>query len=270
MAKVKEENKNVVDELDLDIESTKEEAKSGGEWTGVNTGISKYWIEEVEKPEYASLLVELKRALPCKIHNFTKSDGLRICLKSKILGGDESTDCKYCKEKTIYKDKKGNLKDNYPSNSLVIPGYIYDRVGKTYEKEIDGQKKEFDERPEKIIIINRCAGDTNITQIKDMNEMGVLTECLFELRKYKKEEKKAMTCIPADRMIISKKFAHLGGCNVPEEIKAKWDAMTKAEVWGYCINVLNPDWENETVKKYIVKPKENKKEETELSDDLDG
>lgn len=275
--KSKEELNKVEEDDPFSLENTKEDSTPRMEWTGIRTGINLYWTREIENPEHGTPLVELKRALKCKIHSFTKKGNNKICKKSLIVGGNDNTECEYCQEETQFKYKDKNTgkmiaKKNTPKNCLVIPMYIFNRVGKQLpKKDEEGNVIEnefYEENPEKIVIINRCQDDSNITALVDYDEAGKLTRAVLKITRWKAELKKAMTFEKDDRDLLEKKFAHCG-LDVPERVQSKWDNMSRAEVWGYCINALSPDWDNETVKKYTVKPAEVKYDDDGGSDNPD-
>lgn len=272
---------NVVDDELFDLEKTVDEKSDSLSTRVKNTGIWKFFIEETERPYYAHLLTPLGKALPVWLH-FVEKKGERICYKSPILSGKKfpnDTECPYCALPNNF-DKS---KLDKPYSALAVFGYFYDSVGNQITvKDNDGNPKKgedgeimiLDDQPVKVCIIKRGKEDVNITKLKDLDRDGELLDTLLEIQKYPKELKKPVVFSLAHEKSVNKKFKDIlpNGCVVPEDIRERFNNLTKEEAWGLAINHLSPDWDNSTIKKHCIKPVEDVKAETEkdLAASLDG
>lgn len=217
------------EELDpLSLESTVKTATEFPENNRIKTGIGRTMIMETEVPHWFTPLTNLEKGLPALEHNFT-SAGTQICRKSAFL--QEKT-CKWCLEKDRF-DKSGK-KTNKAKSIWLLPIYMFNSVGNVieYDKKDGTHVGPFPDNPIQFISLPRGVEDCNIDVLKEYNREGELTSTVFEIKKFPKEQKKAMSAVFADKKKVDKKFAHIGGCNVPQEILEDWANKTKEEVRG--------------------------------------
>lgn len=263
---------NILEDLEKSKETGKNNPNNNFSSARVNTGISLWFTRETGIPQYFCFLTDLSKCLQIRTHKFT-SDGNTLCAKSILLGGDSSTNCKYCKEP----DNFDKSKYNKSRNSIVVLAYIFDNVG-LKDDILDPEDptkvlRTVPRNPIKAMEIYRGQEDVNIDLIKDLHKEGVLLTELFQISKPPKEAKKATVPELASRNAVKNKFKHLReGLVVPQHIAQEYNEMSAERVKGLLLNCyvsgkFNLDWD--MLKKHAIKPEPVKKEEDPNTDEIE-
>lgn len=283
----------MIEEDILTLDDTREELNSGNFDNNkgrVRTGIGKHWLEEANKPNYLHWLHPISKALLVKLH-FVKKQGEKICRKNLIYTGKgiskeelDQVHCEYCEMADSFDPNKKNR----PYNALVMLAYVYDLVGKVItpkddkgepKRDKEGNIVKFDCNPISCLVLKRGKDDINITNLIDLEREGELQSYLFKITKFPKEAKKPMVAeviaVKSQINQINAAFKGIGGCNVPSDISERFNDMSPKEVRGIlvnCFNIAEEDWENNTLLRYVTKPKEDPKfsADGDVEQELDG
>ncbi len=244
---------------DLSLDNTMEEATPYGDFSNkVKTGIGAWFTKEVDKSFFAQPLAAFNKCLPIDLH-FTE-EGPVVCKKSKVLTADPAnTKCEGCLLKDTF-DKSGK-KFNKPAACLAIPMYFFNSVGNVESyTDKDGKLVEYNDNPTKFAFLKRGKNDVNLESMKDYNDQEELMINIWELKRYPKELKKAISPAIASKKKVDKLFQHIGGATVPPDVLERFENMTREEVRGLAINIHAADkygaidWNNQHMLKYVVKP----------------